>query len=68
MDPVINQLLSGYSPEIVNAYRKTIPTNVSEKEMVSETKEDQLRQLKRLLSEELITSGRMWARKAKSSF
>jgi hypothetical protein len=28
MDPVINKLLSGYSPEMVNAYRKALPTNI----------------------------------------
>ncbi len=54
MDPVINKLLSGYSPEIVDAYRKAIPTN-KPKKLASESTEDQLRKLKRWLGEQLIT-------------
>ena len=52
MDPVINQLLSGFSPEMVNAYRKPIPTNTTES---SDDKENQLRKLKMWLDDGLIT-------------
>ena len=55
MDPVINQLLSGYSPEMVNAYRKALQTNLSPNELTPESTENHLRKLKMWLDEELIT-------------
>lgn len=55
MDPVINQLLSGYSPEKVNAYRKTLPTNKIKNIKPLESMEDKLRKLKKWLNEGLIS-------------
>ena len=55
MDPVINQLLSGYSPEMVDAYRKAIPTNKPENLKSVDSTENQLRKLKKWLAEGLIT-------------
>jgi len=55
MDPVINKLLSGYSPEIVNAYRKALPTNMPSNEENSDNIETKLRKLKKWLDDDLIT-------------
>jgi len=55
MDPVIDQLLSGYSPEMVDTYRQEIPTGEVEKADPVDHKTDQLRKLKNWLSEGLIT-------------
>ena len=55
MDPVINQLLSGYSPEMVDAYRKAIPTNRPKNLNPADNTENQLRKLKNWLAEGLIT-------------
>ena len=55
MDPVINQLLSGYTPEMVDAYRKTIPTSTPKSSEPVDSKENQLRKLKNWLAEGLIT-------------
>lgn len=38
MDPVINQLLAGYSPEMVDAYRKSIPDSNPSKDTTEELK------------------------------
>ncbi len=38
MDPVINQLLAGYSPKMVDAYRKSIPDSSSSIDMTEELK------------------------------
>jgi hypothetical protein len=62
MDPVINQLLSGFSPELVNAYRKPIPKNITEP---SGDTENQLIKLKKWLDDELITEEEYKAEKQK---
>jgi len=51
MDPVIDKLLSGYTPEMVDAFRKTIPP----KEDSTTDKTAKLRELKQWFKEGLIT-------------
>lgn len=53
MNPVIDELLSGYSPEVVDAYREPIIDD-SSTELKDETTE-KLRQLKKWYDEGLIT-------------
>jgi len=54
MDPVINQLLEGYSPETVNAYRKALPTNLPTNKVYDDSVESKLRKLRKWLDEKLI--------------
>ena len=58
MDPVINQLLSGFSPEMVNAYRKAIPDSSNSNDITEE-----LKQLKQWHQEGLITDEEYKAKK-----
>ncbi|MBE9549361.1 MAG: SHOCT domain-containing protein [Proteobacteria bacterium] len=53
MDPVINQLLSGYSSEMVDAHRKTIPSNDTHKQAISDT--EKLKILKEWFDQGLIS-------------
>jgi len=53
MDPVIDQLLSGYTPEDVDKYRKEIVTQDDASQPAS--KSDRLRELQSLYDEGLIT-------------
>jgi len=62
MDPVIDQLLSDYDPETVQAFREAIPPQTTEEKVVSEdvapaTQDttERLRQLKHWFEEGLIT-------------
>lgn len=55
MDPVINQLLSGFSPEMVDAYRKAIPINTKKSPKGTNDAASQLRKLKNWHEEGLIT-------------
>lgn len=57
MDPVINKLLSGYSPELVNTYRKGTnkDTVKADKHSASDSDTEKLKKLKLWHSEGLIT-------------
>ena len=58
MDPVINQLLAGYSPEMVDAYRQSIPDSSS-----SDDTTEELEKLKMWNSKGLITDEEYAAKK-----
>lgn len=62
MEPVINELLSGFTPEHVNSYRKAIPKNTKEP---SDDKESQLKTPKKWLDEGLITDEEYMSEKQK---
>jgi len=55
MNPVINRLLSGYSPEKVDSFRKPIQGELSLQETGTLSKSDKLRELKQWVDEGLIT-------------
>lgn len=58
MDPVINQLLSGYSPEMVDSYRESIPESRSSDDITED-----LEKLKMWHSKGLITDEEYAAKK-----
>jgi len=59
MDPVINQLLAGYSPEMVDAYRKSIPDFTTSNDTTAA-----LKQIKMWHEEGLITDEEYTAKKS----
>jgi len=55
MNPVIDRLLSGYTPEMVDTYRKSIPDDSDSTETTMSSKSEKLKELKKWANEGLIT-------------
>ena len=65
MDPVIDRLLAGYTPEGVDAYRKPIPSSLNSPQINDDKKSKKLRTLKEWFGNGLITEQEYQSEKQK---
>ncbi|MDY0191839.1 MAG: Sbal_3080 family lipoprotein [Desulfuromonas sp.] len=58
MDPIINQLLSGFSPEVVDAYRQSIPDSRTSSDTTEELEKLKMWHSKGLITDEEYSSNK----------